>query len=122
MRLQSSLIPDCCWTLILLVAACASLAVCPPGTLRAQQDTTFQVREVFRVGGSGDRTNFTEVTDIVARGDNLIVLDRRESRLVEIGEREEFVREIGRKGEGPGEFRSASVAGVMDDGDLWVID
>ncbi len=33
-----------------------------------------------------------------------------------------MIREIGRKGEGPGEFKSASVAGVMDDGDLWVID
>jgi len=70
----------------------------------------------------GDRTRFTEITDVVVRGDNLIVLDRRESRLVEISARGEPVGEFGREGEGPGEFMSASAIGVADEGDLWVID
>ena len=105
--------------LIVLLASCASLSVCPLG---AQQNRPLQYREVFRVGGLGDETVFTEVTAVVGRGDNLIVLDRRESRLVEIDQSGRFVRETGQPGEGPGDFDSPTVAGVLDDANFWVVD
>ena len=105
--------------LIVLLASCASLSVCPLG---AQHNRPLQYREVFRVGGLGDETVSTEVTAVAGRGDNLIVLDRRESRLVEIDQSGRFVREIGQPGEGPGDFDSPTVAGVLDDANFWVVD
>lgn len=104
--------------LIVLVASCASLLACPLGG----QQRPLQYREVFRVGGLGDETVFTEVTAVVARGDDLVVVDRLESRLVEFDRSGRFVREIGQPGQGPGDFDSPTVAGVLDDGNFWVID
>ena len=106
----------------LMVMVGSSLAWASVGPLGAQEDPPPQVREVFRVGALGDETIFTEVTDVVARGNHLIVLDRREARLVEIDPWGESVRTIGRKGEGPGDFMMPMVAGVLHDGNLWVID
>lgn len=106
-------------TVAVLLVSGTLLATCP---LWAHQDTTHQARQIFRVGGVGDAVNFTEITDVVVRGGNLIVLDRRESRVLEIGRSGELIREIGRAGEGPGDFSLPRVIGVLNNTMLWVID
>lgn len=81
--------------------------------------------EVYRVGaalgeawqefGTVGRVGFDEAG-------NLHVFDRLAARVVVVNPEGEFVREFGRRGEGPGEFQSALDMVVMRDGRVVVAD
>ncbi len=81
--------------------------------------------EVYRVGSIDGELweTFGEVagTAFDAAG-NLYVFDRQSSRIVQVDRRGRLVRETGRPGEGPGEFRMAAEFTVFPDGRLVVAD
>lgn len=106
----------------LAAAAGAQEIVDMPGEDRP---LTADFEEVYRIGSiDGDVwETFGEVagTAFDAAG-NLYVFDRQGSRVTMIDRDGNFVREIGKEGEGPGEFRSAMSFTVMRDGRLVVAD
>lgn len=81
--------------------------------------------EVYRVGsalgeaweefGTVARVGFDEAG-------NLYVFDRLAARIVVVGPDGNLVREFGRRGEGPGEFRDAAEMAVLADGRVLVVD
>jgi 6-bladed beta-propeller protein len=81
--------------------------------------------EVFRVGamdGAAWKT-FGEIGGLAFdQAGNLYIFDRQSSRIVMVDAEGDFVREIGRAGDGPGEFRMAVQFTVMRDGQIVVAD
>lgn len=81
--------------------------------------------EVYRVGsalgeaweefGTIARVGFDEAG-------NLYAFDRLAARIVVVGPDGNLVREFGRRGEGPGEFRDAAEMAVLADGRVLVVD
>ena len=53
---------------------------------------------------------------------NIYVLDSRNHRLLKFDKLGNFIRETGRKGEGPGEFRNPSEIALSSSGEIWVLD
>lgn len=93
-----------------------------PGQDRALQGT---LEQVFSVGvEEGDRMQtFAQITGVAFDGaGNLYVLDRDNARVVVFGPNGRFVRSIGQKGEGPGEFGFPIGMGVLADGSVAVMD
>lgn len=84
------------------------------------------VREIRQIGSmespAEESLTSTIVSTIPGRAGRTLVLDHRAARLLEFDENGEFLGEIGRRGEGPGEFRSPT--GVASDrgGSVWVAD
>lgn len=78
----------------------------------------------FAIGaGSVDEEYlFAEVSDLVLMPDHrFVVVDTEASRVAVFGREGHFVSEIGRPGEGPGEFhRPPRSASVSPDGEVWV--
>ena len=81
--------------------------------------------EVYRVGtldGAAWET-FSDVSGVAFDGGgHLYVFDQGGNRIVEVDEAGAFVREIGRQGEGPGEFRIAASFTAFRDGRVVVAD
>lgn len=81
--------------------------------------------ELFRIGGrDGDgweAFGFVSEAGFDGAG-NLHVLDAANSRVVVVSAGGEFVREFGRRGDGPGEFGAARALSVMRDGRAVVFD
>ena len=66
---------------------------------------------------------FTEISEVHFDYDgNLVILDRRQNRVVVVGSDGEFRRHISRTGQGPGEFRMAIGVGVLHDNRIVVRD
>ena len=66
---------------------------------------------------------FTEISEVHFDHDgNLVILDRRQNRVVVVGSDGEFRRHISRTGQGPGEFRMAIGVGVLHDNRIVVRD
>ena len=81
--------------------------------------------EVYRVGSidGAEWEQFGNVRDVGFDGaGNLYVFDDRLDRIVVVDRDGCFLREIGREGEGPGEFRSVWRMAVMADGRTVVMD
>lgn len=87
---------------------------------------TLQLTEVYRAGGADAQEEWAFFgPGLQLRFDgagNLVVLDVLDSRVVVIGTDGQLVRSVGRKGEGPGEFRHISALAVWRDGRLAVPD
>jgi len=80
---------------------------------------------VYSVGvEEGDETQtFATITGVAFDGSgNLYVLDRGNARVVVFGPNGRFVRQIGSKGEGPGEFAFPVGMGVFPNGSVGVMD
>ena len=81
--------------------------------------------EVYRVGSAlGEAWEEFGTVGRVGFDDagNLHVFDRVAARVIVVGPDGDFVREFGRRGEGPGEFRSAMDMVVLHDGRVVVAD
>lgn len=81
--------------------------------------------EAYRIGSFDGDTweTFGEIAGTAFDGaGNLYVLDRQASRITVVDRDGAFVREIGRAGEGPGEFRMPMAFTVMADGRVVVAD
>ena len=81
--------------------------------------------EVYRVGSAlGDAWEEFGTIGRVGFDDagNLHVFDRLAARVVVVNPNGDFVREFGRRGEGPGEFQSAMDMVVMSDGRVVIAD
>ncbi|HEU0055360.1 MAG TPA: 6-bladed beta-propeller [Longimicrobium sp.] len=112
------------------VAACMLAAVAAgaqPTVRLPAQDRTVAARfaPVFQVGEAEGRSweVFSEVRQLAfdAR-DNLYVLDRGNARVLVFDRTGRFVRQVGKRGGGPGEFTSPARLSVTRDGSLVVAD
>ena len=81
--------------------------------------------EVFRIGSAlGEEwEQFGDVRSVMFDGaGNLYVFDSQAERIFVVGRDGTLVREIGRKGRGPGEYRAAMEMVVREDGSVVVAD
>ena len=83
------------------------------------------IEEVYRVGAAvtgQDWQQFGEIAEVAfdAAG-NLYVFDRQAQRIFVVGPDGHLIRELGRPGEGPGEFSTSGAMAVFADGRLVVV-
>lgn len=91
----------------------------------AEQVLRREVRELFVVGAADGRGGdvFGSVGDVGFDGaENLYVLDRLNTRVVVFDSTGRFVRTLGRRGGGPGEFGAPQQMAVTADGEVIVSD
>ena len=124
---QVRLVFTMCLQLVGCVLPCiahAQVIVTLPGEDQYFSADYAEVEEVYRIGGlSATWDAFGSVNAIAFTSDgNLIVLDGRAQRLVVVDETGSFVREIGRRGDGPGEFGYAYSMVVDSNGDIVIHD
>lgn len=84
------------------------------------------IEEVYHVGAAvaGEEwQQFGEIAEVAfdAAG-NLHVFDRQSQRIVVVGPDGDLIRELGRPGEGPGEFTTSGAMAVFADGRVVVVD
>ncbi len=81
------------------------------------------LQRVGRIGQLDDAPEyaFGEVFSVIARDDNSIyVCDRNDTSIREYDARGTFVRAIGRRGAGPGEYQLCLFLSLVGDTVLWV--
>ena len=116
--------PDRSWTpgclILLLLAGCEGTRTSEATVDEAPRLT---LHEELRIGSAHDPdSGFTRIGPIAVDADGTAyVAETGESEIRVYDERGRRVRTIGRKGEGPGEFRSISGLGLLGD-TLWVGD
>lgn len=118
------------WSLVLVAAM---LAVLPPPAAGQEQvmnpakapkgPETVELKELWRVGGWDDEdVLFGVITDIiVGRDGNFYMLDSQLNEVQVYSPGGEYLRTIGREGEGPGEFRGAFNLMLMPNGNIGVL-
>ncbi len=83
---------------------------------------TIEMQEAWRIGGQDDEEIFGVVTDIIADDEgNFYLLDSQRNEITVYSEDGEYLRTIGREGEGPGEFRGAFSMFRVSDGNIGVL-
>jgi len=119
--------------ILTLVLAVAVLASVPPPAAGQEQVTnpskaakgpeTFALKELWRVGGYDDEeVLFGVITDIIAdRDGNFYMLDSQLNEVQVYSAKGEYLRSIGREGEGPGEFRVAFNLLLLPSGNIGVL-
>lgn len=74
----------------------------------SEKAVTVKAEEAWRIGGEDDEEIFGVITDIITDGEgNFYFLDAQLSEIKVYSADGEYLRTIGREGEGPGEFRGA---------------
>jgi hypothetical protein len=87
-----------------------------------EKQTSLQLEELWRIGGEDDEEIFGVITDIVVDDDgNVYMLDAQLNEIKVYSEDGEFLRTIGREGEGPGEFRAAFSIMIVPGGNIGVL-
>ena len=84
-----------------------------------------EFEDIYRIGSltGEDWEQFGSIQRVAFDGEGrLYVLDNQIARIFVVGSEGALIREIGRQGEGPGEFRSAEDMMVMEDGRVVVLD
>jgi 6-bladed beta-propeller len=82
----------------------------------------FHVEEIARFGSQfGDGSGLTRVSALVPTSSELFVLESQPARVAVFSLEGAWLRDVGRSGEGPGEFRRPVTIGVRD-GLLWIGD
>jgi hypothetical protein len=116
------------------IAIAMAHAILLPAAVHSQQpqrlperDTELQLRfeSVFTVGKEegADNEVFSQIPSITFdAASNLYVLDRDNARVLVFGKDGRFVRQIGKQGEGPGEFRIPAAVAPLDGGRIAVYD
>ena len=86
----------------------------------------WQFRRLFELGGADDGPeSFYRVAPLLVGADsagNLYVLDSPNARVVVFDAEGRFLRSMGSRGGGPGEFRSPATISVSSDGEVAVFD
>ena len=83
---------------------------------------TIEMQEAWRIGGQDAEEIFGVVTDIIADDEgNFYLLDSQRNEITVYSEDGEYLRTIGREGEGPGEFRGAFSMFRVSDGNIGVL-
>lgn len=95
------------------VACTASLATCDTPAESTASTGILELTEVARFGGIEGSGDLTWVTAVVQTGDEILVLDSRSPRLSIFTRDGDWLRDIGRSGEGPGEFRRPQTMAVQ---------
>ena len=93
---------------------------CEPEDPSSQQ-VTLEVREVARFGGVEGAGDLDWVAGLAVSDDAVFVLDSRAARVVVFSPDGAYLRDIGRRGGGPGEFQRPEAIGRIGD-TLWVAD
>jgi hypothetical protein len=91
----------------------------------ADRNVSVRVEEVFRVGGadSPEWASFTDVRSLAfGPSGELWIPDGRAARILAVDRTGKLIRQVGRKGEGPGEFTVAALISVGRDGRVLVND
>ncbi len=92
-----------------------------PAESRAKAETV-ELEELWRVGGDDDEVLFGVITDIIADEDgNFYLLDAQLNEIQVYAPDGEYLRTIGRAGEGPGEFRGAFNLLLLPSGNIGVL-
>ncbi len=94
------------------------------GAAPASAATEISPRPTWKVGGETDNDDefFAMIIDIVVGDDNNVyLLDQQMHEVVVFTMQGEFVRRIGRDGEGPGEFRNPLALFKLPDGNVGVL-
>lgn len=87
-----------------------------------QRPTTIKLEETWRLGGEDDEEIFGVITDIIADDDgNFYMLDSQLNEIKVYSSDGEYLRTIGREGEGPGEFRGAFNMFLVPGGNIGVL-
>jgi hypothetical protein len=88
----------------------------------AKAPETIELKELWRVGGYDDEdVLFGVITDIIADKDNFYMLDSQLNEVQVYSSGGEYLRTIGREGEGPGEFRTAFNLLLLPSGNIGVL-
>jgi len=88
-------------------------------------DKTVSFEEDLSIGGEDDEGNivlFQPTSFIVDQNENIYISDWQDKAIKAFDKSGEYIRTIGRKGEGPGEFKSISSLTFLPDGRLLVMD
>ncbi len=92
-----------------------------PAKSKAKAETV-ELKELWRVGGEDDEVLFGVITDIIADKDgNFYLLDAQLNEIQVYAPDGEYLRTIGREGEGPGEFRGAFNMMLLPSGNIGVL-
>jgi hypothetical protein len=87
-----------------------------------EKPITIEMEEIWRIGGEDDEEIFGVITDVVAdQKGNFYLLDSQLSEIKVYSEEGEYLRTIGREGEGPGEFRAAFNLFLVPGGNIGVL-
>jgi hypothetical protein len=87
-----------------------------------EKQATVKLKEAWRIGGEDDEEIFGVITDILADADgNIYMLDAQLNEIKVYSEDGEYLRTIGREGEGPGEFRGAFSMFLVPGGNIGVL-
>lgn len=112
---------DMHWTLALLLSVTAAFQP----TLIASQETCTEPVEELRIGtlDGPERVSFGQIQDLSVGSDgSIFVADLHPQSVKRFDARGQFVRQIGREGEGPGEYRSLLGLEMLSSGELAVWD
>ena len=105
--------------LMLVVLACFCITLPRPASGQLERWT---LERTVTIGDAFDpETGLTRVAGVIVRGDRLLVAQPLEQRLRVFSLAGDFLGFIGRRGQGPGEFRRVSSMGLHD-GRVWVDD
>jgi hypothetical protein len=87
-----------------------------------EKPTTARLEEQWRIGGEDDEEIFGVIADIIADDEgNIYMLDAQLNEIKVYSEDGEYLRTIGREGEGPGEFRGALSMMLVPGGNIGVL-
>ena len=104
---------------VLAALACFCAALPLPASAQLERWT---LERTVTIGDAFDpETGLTVVTGVMVQGDRLLVAQPMEQRLRVFSLTGDFLGFIGRRGEGPGEFREVGFMGVHE-GRVWVND
>ena len=123
-----------CLTLILGMVAAPVLAAGPKEVTKdgvihvmnpaepMEKPVTIEMDEAWRIGGEDDEEIFGVITDITSDGQgNFYLLDSQLSEIKVYSADGEYIRTIGREGEGPGEFRAGFNMFMVPGGNIGVL-
>lgn len=111
-----------------LITGCLIATACDAGRNRAGAAPALDavVAEEWMAGGAGDAGGlalaYPPVSGAISSGGRIAILDRSRARAYLLAPGGDLIRQLGRSGSAPGEFRQPSELGFSGDSLLWVSD
>ena len=98
------------------------LSGCTESAVTEQDVASWRLQELDRFGSLGDEGSaLSEVADVAVTDSTILVLESSPPRVAVFNREGEWIRDLGRSGEGPGEFRYPEEVGTSG-GNVWVGD